>query len=192
MNNNIIGAVSFAVGAATGFLVSWRVLKKRYADMANEEIQSVKDMYKVKINNDAERTREFDIPDVHEAVGAVKEKCEEIIERCNYKAYSDTNAEQKEGVEFYMNRDKPYTIDPEDFNMFDDYTLMYCDYFADGVVVDDSGNIVNDVEELIGEDNLLKFGEYEEDTIYVRNDQKKIDFEICRDLQPYISDESID
>lgn len=183
MNNNVVGAVSFAVGAATGFLVSWKLLKKRYADMANEEIQSVKDMYMR--NNKKEELESVDIEDID----AVKEECERIIERCNYKAYSDTKTEQKEEeVNFYMDRDKPYTIDPEDFNMYDDYTPMYCDYFADGVLVDDSGTIIKEVDDLIGKDNLMKFGEYEEDTVYVRNDQKKIDFEICRDLEAYSSD----
>lgn len=206
MSNKIVGAIAFSTGVAVGVLGSWRILKKYYTDMANEEIQSVKDMYKAE-NNDtvvvttcnAELVRGFkdgvktsDISVIDGAVNTVKEKCEEIIERCNYRTYSDDpKRDVQEGVDFYMERDKPYTIPPEDFSMFEDYDTIFCDYFADGILADDTGKIIMDVDDLVGKENLQKFGEYEDDTIYVRNDQRKIDFEICKDLSAYEpSDES--
>ena len=45
--------------------------------------------------------------------------------------------------------------------------------------------IVDDIEETVGEDSLEHFGEYEDDSVYVRNDAKKCDYEILLDQRYY-------
>ena len=57
-------------------------------------------------------------------------------------------------------------------------------YFADGVLADEYGVIVDNVEEIVG-DGLNHFGEYEEDAVYVRNDAKRCDYEILKDERKY-------
>ena len=42
-----------------------------------------------------------------------------------------------------------------------------------------------DMDVIGGEDTLTHFGEYEDDSIFVRNDELKIDFEILRDERNY-------
>ena len=42
-----------------------------------------------------------------------------------------------------------------------------------------------DVENTIGIDSLNHFGEYEEDSVFVRNDIKKCDYEILLDESNY-------
>ena len=42
----------FAAGVAIGSVVTWLAVKKKYADMAQEEIDTVKDIY-AKINQEA-------------------------------------------------------------------------------------------------------------------------------------------
>lgn len=56
---------------------------------------------------------------------------------------------------------------------------------ADGVLLDDMNEIVDDIEETVGEDSLEHFGEYEDDSVYVRNDAKKCDYEILLDQRNY-------
>ena len=56
---------------------------------------------------------------------------------------------------------------------------------ADGVLADDMDEIIEDVDEVVGEDSLNHFGEFEEDSVYVRNDERKCDYEILRDNRNY-------
>ena len=43
---------------------------------------------------------------------------------------------------------------------------------------------MNNVEDIIG-DALSHFGEYEEDAVYVRNEQLRAEYEILKDLRTY-------
>ena len=45
MNKSIFGVIGFVLGAAAGSLVTWKLIEKKYMDMADEEIRSVKEMY---------------------------------------------------------------------------------------------------------------------------------------------------
>ena len=58
-------------------------------------------------------------------------------------------------------------------------------YSGNGVLVDDNEEQVDNVEELVGEDSLKHFGEYEDDSVYVRNDERKCDYEILLDESNY-------
>lgn len=189
MNNKIVGLTAFVAGFAAGVATTCVIFKKKYMfveEVVEEENNTEED--KEDAITETEQIREVDIENDSDDVA---EKCEEIIERYNYKSFSDKEkTEKKKEVDLYMERlytehDKPYTIPPDDFALFDDYETMFCDYFADGVLAEDNGKLVEDIDDLVGFDNLRKFGEYEDDTIYVRNDQKKLDIEICKDLNAY-------
>lgn len=76
----------------------------------------------------------------------------------------------------------PYTISPEQFvneHMdFDKTTLMY---YADGVLIEEmSREVITDIDKAVGYDSLQKFGEFEEDVVYVRNERISTDFEIIQ------------
>ena len=51
-------------------------------------------------------------------------------------------------------------------------------------MADECGEIVDDVEEIIG-DGLDHFGEYEDDSVFVRSDAKRCDYEILKDLRDF-------
>lgn len=46
MNTKIFNTIMFAVGAAMGSAVTWKVVKTKYEKISNEEIRSVKEEYK--------------------------------------------------------------------------------------------------------------------------------------------------
>jgi len=76
----------------------------------------------------------------------------------------------------------PYTISPEDFvndhRDFDKITLMY---YSDGVLIEEmSRELITDIDATVGYDSLQKFGEFEEDVVYVRNERISTDFEIIQ------------
>ena len=62
---------------------------------------------------------------------------------------------------------------------------MSLTYFADKVLTDETDEPIENEEELIGKGSLNHFGEYEDDSVFVRNDREKIDFEILLDTRNY-------
>ena len=80
----------------------------------------------------------------------------------------------------------PYVISPDEFGGADGYDAISLTYYSgNGVLVDDNEEQVDNVEELVGEDSLKHFGEYEDDSVYVRNDERKCDYEILLDESNY-------
>ena len=58
-------------------------------------------------------------------------------------------------------------------------------YYADGVLADENDEVIEDVEDAVGIDSLNHFGEYEDDSVFVRNDARKCDYEILLDQRTY-------
>ena len=50
MNKEISNIIIFAVGAAIGSAVTWKVVKDKYSKIADEEIRSVKETFCQKSN----------------------------------------------------------------------------------------------------------------------------------------------
>lgn len=75
-------------------------------------------------------------------------------------------------------------ISPDEFGEIEEYTKVSLFYFEDGTLADEYGEVVDDVEEIVG-DGLEHFGEYEEDSVFMRNDAKRCDYEILRDLRTF-------
>ena len=106
----------------------------------------------------------------------VKEKTKEIVEECN-----DILKKTEDKV-----NNKPYVIHPDEFG--DEYNVVTLVCYNDNVVTTyDTGEVLTDeeVEKLVGLDSLSRFGEYEEDSVFVRNDSIKVDYEILRDEENY-------
>lgn len=220
MNKKLFGVIMFAVGAAVGSAVTWKLVKTKYEQIAEEEIASVKDellgqreeytnlMVKMKKqlkesatyeslqNSDEAAAEEEDneyYPDDDERDFTEQEKqqIEYYKITSKYRASEDNGDDEngKEGDEGeddevpYING--PYVISPEDFNCSPPgYNAQTLDYFADGVLADDWG-VILDLDETIGEDAINHFGEYVDDIVYVRNERTEIDYEVTRDPRTY-------
>ncbi len=83
--------------------------------------------------------------------------------------------------------DIPEIIPPDEYGLIDDYDAMTFTYFRDGVLVDDGGDPLSteDAAMLLGDDALNHFGEYEDNTVYVRNDVHEAYYEIVRIERDY-------
>lgn len=174
MNSTLSNFVIFAAGAAIGSAVSWRFLKARYERIAQEEIDSVKEVFS-KIHNK-------NTDDIEQGESMVKESVD-IYENVIYEnAY---NAESTKGGDPVVNGDGPYVITPEEFDTRDDYETISLTYYADGVLADELDYRVEDVDNTVGTESLSHFGEYEDDAVFVRNDQLKADYEILFDTRKY-------
>jgi len=164
----------FVTGAAIGSFVTWRLLKNKYDKIAQEEIDSVKEAFGMTLakNDEAESDNAVDLE-------AEAERYDAILNENGYVDYS-TRKEEKGGNPD-MRKDKPYVIPPEEYGEIYEYDTRNLTYYENGVLTDEDDNVIDDVEGLIGKESLDHFGDYEPDSVHVRNDKMKADFEILRD-----------
>lgn len=146
----------FTSGAIIGSVVTRMLLKEKYELRLKEELDKEYEY----IRKDKENS---------------EKKYQEILDE-----YSYDNTEAEETVEMK----KPYVISPEEVED-SDYNLETLTYYSDGVLTDDYDMVIENPENIVGTDFMNHFGEYENDTVYVRNDEKELDYEILRDLKPY-------
>ena len=181
MNNKLYILGAFVGGAAIGVASSWFLLKTKYERYAQEEIDSVKETY-------AKKAEDFEEEDFEEEIEQIaKEKVDEIIEKEGYMKYTNVPVEKKsEPVEKEVDDvERPYVISPEEFDEIG-YNLVSLTYYADKKLVDDLKEVeIENVDEIIGLDNLNTFGQYEDDSVFVRNDKTKTDYEILLDTRTW-------
>lgn len=163
MSSTLSNVIIFTTGAAIGALMSWKLLEMRYKQIADEEIESVKAVYSKK-DGDV-KPKEFE-PEQFEPQ-KFKPEYTNLV--------NDLYSGEKEGEEV---KKKPYIIMPEEFGEHDDWEAESLTYYADGVLTDNRDEPIEDVEKLVGKDFESHFGEYEEDSVFIRNEQLKTDYEI--------------
>ena len=188
MNSNIKYFAVFVVGAAIGSAATWRFVKTKYERRANEEIQSVKQTFidnekrltscLEHTNNALKKSAGIEIGiktnDDHEV-----RTYETIVDDSDYRVrnFNDKLNEEVNPVD----KEKPYVIPPEEFGEVEEYEQVSLTYYADGYLTDEDDELIDDVEGIVGEDSLTHFGEYEDDSVFVRNDRLLCDYEILRD-----------
>lgn len=165
----------FAAGAAIGSAVTWKLIKTKYEKIANDEIREMRDFYyNLASENDDIDEYECEEAEDYTPDESEKEEYENVVESTGYRNYSNKKEKEVEDL------GRPYVISPEVFDT-EDYEVVSLLYFDDGVLTDEQYNVIDDVEGLVGEDSLNHFGEYEDDSVFVRDDEKKIDYEILAD-----------
>lgn len=193
MTSTLNKAIIFAAGAAFGSAVTWKFFKTKYERISKEEIESVKRVFSRRKNNDVKQEEET-VEETHEdsttfSVNNQNEKPDIIkyASMVNALGYSGEPEETKNEEEEDEDLDgyKPYVISPEEFEEYDDYESETLTYYADGVLTNCYDEIIEDVDDIVGLDSFEHFGEFEKDTVYVRNEDLKIDYEIQRDLRNY-------
>lgn len=173
--NTKLGYISvFAVGAAIGSVATWALIKAKYEKLAQEEIESVKSALSKKNSNDKEENKKESLAEMKNSMDLAKK----VMEENNYTPYSKTEMQQEEEGE---DMNKPYVISPEEFDENDDYETVSLTYYNDGVLADTiTDEEIEDPEEMVGEFES-HFGEFEDDSVFVRNDQLRCDYEILKD-----------
>lgn len=191
MHNGIKYTFIFSIGAALGALVTWQYLKPKYERMVQDEVNEFKKDWS---GRDAETTEcpdeESRIMDLDE-LERKRDELHEMSEQYGNIIEDNKYAEVlKKGGSNSMKDDEPYVISPLKFaEQDDDYDVISLTYHADGVLVDDKGELIENAEFIVGTEFPEHFGEYTEDpdTVYVRNERLMTDYEIQRDLDTYAS-----
>ena len=170
------GFFIFAAGVVAGAVAGAYLVKDKVMADAKQEIEEVREYYKSKKESKKEETVE------EQPADEVKEEKEykTIVENSGYVNYN----KPEQVAQHSVLEDEPYSIDPEEFGDKEEegWDTMTLTYFADGVLIDDTDEVVEQPEVVVGLDNLKIFEEFPDATcVYVRNETWRTDFEILKD-----------
>jgi hypothetical protein len=191
-------------GSTTYYLVNAK-LKTKYETMAQEEIESVRTIYKRNLANAMEKE---DIPDsaFEQATTHIRTKTPPTDEYlAQYNTASDESYEDVQAAntpadesEYRVQTGEVVDINIDEENRSSDhpYAIVTSEYFSEemtfdklsvayypgnGVLLDERDEVIDDIEGAIGTDNLLRFGHGSDDPsmVYVRNEKQEADYEVC-------------
>lgn len=180
--------IAFAAGAAIGVGAAYLYLKPKFEAKAQNEIDQVKEYYgRMKKQeeaphtdpDEAERTQVHVTEEKPDIMGYAKKLADEGY--VDYERYSSKPEETPAKTV-----ERPYVISPDEFGEFENYEKISLMYYADGVLCDDMDSPVDNIDEIVGADFADHFGEYEDDSVFVRNDPRRCDYEILRSLKTYV------
>lgn len=199
--------ISFALGLITGLGIGFTavlIMKNRERIRHEEEIQSVKDAYRnafgvVPPKND--KSEPFKGKEKENAIAESKEKIDynryaslvrdtvevsKLVTGNQYEPEKPTDEEelleQMEEEEDHPSEgypQAPFVITPEEFAAEPEYSkedLYY--YILSDSLVDEHDVEVDDIDRLIGYDNLRHIGDIEPDCLWVRNPNTMSDYQI--------------
>ena len=189
MNDKLSSVIIFCGGVFIGGFLTWDFFKTKYEKIADEEIASVKETFEHREsrpdkNYEVEEALKGNDEYVNVSPG-VAERIIKIIDSNGYRNYSNTAIEtDKKGGTADMELKQPYVITPEQYEDNVDYTKVSLTWYNDEVLEDDWGNVL-DPDDVIGSDALKTFGQYEKDSVFVRDDDEQIDYEVLLDTRSY-------
>ena len=183
--NGIKILVAFATGIGCGIAATRTYFAKKYKDIADEEIESMR--------KELRRTLEY------------REDKKEYVDKVSYYQSSDDGSTVPPRTDYIRRKteadiaaaqapseqDEPYAIDSMDYlndGIYDKVGLTF--YEGDAVLLDEAGNEVT-VDETIGGNLYDIFREGNDLEMFVRNPDNGIDYDVVRDPGYYhLYDES--
>ena len=189
MNDKLSSAIIFCGGVFIGGFLTWDFFKTKYEKIADEEIASVKETFEHREPRPDKNYKVEEAPKGNDEYinvsPGVAERIIKIIDLNGYRNYSNTAIEtDKKGGTADMELKQPYVITPEQYEDNVDYTKVSLTWYNDEVLEDDWGNVL-DPDDVIGSDALKTFGQYEKDSVFVRDDEEQIDYEVLLDTRSY-------
>ena len=174
------------VGSAGGAVAGHFFAKNKYQALADKEIESVKKVYedhfKPKSGNNNDNEKPVDNP--------VVEPVKKSDGKTDYTdMYKGGNVDQELPPDILKGKDAPkkatvttgkkppYVINGLQFGELEGYATADLFYYLDKVLADEDGNVIKNINEVVGPDALKQFiGDC--DAVYVRDDENKVDYEI--------------
>lgn len=167
----------FLAGAGVGAGISYFVVKKSMEEKNAKEIEYVRSEFEKML--EAERNIHADNP------ADAKDTVEKIAKENGYSESSassekteETSTTDSKDKETKQDENEPHIIKPEEFGSgsYEVETLVY--YAKNEKLVVAGGGEVEVIDDLFPSEFLNRFGEYEEDMLYVRDPKEGIDYDI--------------
>ena len=177
------GLLIFAAGLAVGAVAGAVLVKNKVLADAKAEIDEVREYYResrgVKEVEEVKEKVEETIDHIQDLIEEHETKPKTEKEHTNYNQITKMSMSKDEFQSPMY--DDPFVIDPSEFGENPEYDTETLTYFADGVLVDDVDDVIEEPDIVVGLENLKIFEEFGATTVYVRNDIYKTDYEIIRD-----------
>lgn len=207
MNTKVViagtGLGCFSAGLAVGYFGFSSKIAKKYEALYTKEINDSKEALVSLYERESKKTfgKETEYATVDEAVEALigtEEAIFDSIVTYNPNALKlvdlnafDSSKYNREDEMDIENRDpeSPYIISADEFNAnegdFEQRSLTY--YEDDDVLADEKDLIIEEVEAVVGVDNLTKFGvgSGNKDLLFIRNERLECDFDVSRHESSY-------
>lgn len=174
--------VILATGMGIGIGAVWYYFDKKYKDEMSKKIEEImaesKQIKPVKSTASELPAKVNTVDEVRPTLTSVETTKVNYSKLINKEKY--VGDESTENAEEETDYEKPYVISPLEFGEKEDegYTTVSLMFYSDGLLADDMGEVIENIDETVGVDSLNHFGEYEDDSVFVRNDRLKIDYEI--------------
>lgn len=171
MNKTVLAVLAGAGGAIVGSVTTYILMKKKFENDMELQLESVRKEFDNYMKNEDTKTSEKTAEEekkvdklVQDAVQAERERIQKKVQDLNYSA-----TPSKKG---------PYLIE-RGGEEFGGYMAVSLEYYSDRVLVD--GNDIiddNDADEIVGLGNLALLSN-ERPCIWVRNEARRVDYEIA-------------
>ena len=176
------GLLIFAAGLAVGAVAGAVLVKNKVLADAKAEVEEVRKYYRESRGVVEEVEEKEEVKEVEKKEYELKDIQVKDEPKTGLTNYSQI-------TKMYMSKDEfkspmyddPFVIDPSEFGENPEYDTETLTYFADGVLVDDVDDVIEEPDIVVGLENLKIFEEFGATTVYVRNDIYKTDYEIIRD-----------
>lgn len=189
MKKTMFNIFLFTAGAAIGSVVTWKIVKNKYEQIIQDEIDSFKEDYVHCMRGEVDEDNLRDENGMDE--GEEDEDSEMDIYRTLVQEYMQSGDDAENDGEGAGDEEVPYingpsVITPEEFGNGNYNHSLYClTYYSDGILSNDWYEQL-DIDETIGQDSLEHFGDHaEEDVVHVRNERMGADYEVVRDPRRY-------
>ena len=206
-----VALVAASAGAGLGYFIAMKRLEPKYSKIAEEEIRQAKEYYSVlhkggKFSTPKDAVDELiteykgesvEIEETEEGIQVTTTSTEvdnddnevEVVKEVTRNIFVNGQPIDEDEFDYeseVANRrdDRPFVITEAEFfeneTLCSQETLTY--YAGDDVLTDDKDMVLEDVDDLVGNENLNKFGHGSKDRnlLYIRNVEKDLEFEIAR------------
>ena len=176
------GLLIFAAGLAVGAVAGAVIVKNKVLADAKAEVEEVRKYYRESRGVVEEVEEKEEVKEVEKKEYELKDIQIKDEPKTGLTNYSQITKMYMSKDEFQSPMyDDPFVIDPSEFGENPEYDTETLTYFADGVLVDDVDDVIEEPDIVVGLENLKVFEEFGATTVYVRNDIYKTDYEIIRD-----------
>lgn len=191
MTSNLKATLAFIFGGAAGAAAAWYVTKTYYETHIQEEIDSVKEAYgrkftKVEYSNEMpEEPNEIKFAESEPQTTDIRREVD--THKVKYGQYAKVAAQYKTTAGSDTDAGI-YPITDTEFGEEEGYSTMSLVWYTDEIMADwQDDEIIENVEMTTGY-SWKKAFDKGEDTAYVRNEQRKCDYEILRSEKSYTED----
>lgn len=175
-----------------GSLAGYKIAKKKYLELADKEVESIKSTQKKHDEN---------LLNLYGITPEIKAKIDSNSKRKEKKEPNKVDEKEHKTVVDYAKKYSPTVENPinpvimptkelvlisEQEFAESDYKTESVYYYEDGVIADVDGNIIKNYKELIGPEKLWrKYLNGENNAVYVRNDNDRMVYEILYSEQKW-------